>query len=355
MTDIQIVSFDELMGVLSGENNNSLLLGNGFSVACRPDIFRYDAIFDRVIADLPSKDVNRIKTVFDTFGTRDFEKVIFSLERFADIGPEYRLSKKSSTALLSDAKVLRDKLVDGIAKSHPEGPYEIDDTEFASCARFLTKFNSIYTINYDLLLYWTVLNQNLTQFTDGFGEPEEKDADYVEWELGGETSAKMHYLHGALHLFDMGSSVRKVSWCRTGKTLKEQVIEQLRYGKFPLFVAEGDADSKMRAINSNGYLARTYRSFQSKGGHLVVFGCSFSDNDTHIVRAIEQGKWQSLSIGLHGKISSDNNRNLIARCEQIKTAHRSYLAKRSKRNQQSDLPVRYYDSSTAYVWGAKQP
>ncbi len=45
-----------------------------------------------------------------------------------------------------------------IASSHPEWPGEITDREYAACREFISQFDTIYTLNYDLLLYWTLMH-----------------------------------------------------------------------------------------------------------------------------------------------------------------------------------------------------
>lgn len=83
---------------------------------------------------------------------------------------------------------------------------------------------------------------------DGFGNDEDApDAEYVVWQ--GETnahSACIHFLHGALHLFDSGKELLKYTWVRKGVPLIEQARSALHNGAFPLFVAEGTSGQKKR-------------------------------------------------------------------------------------------------------------
>src|SRR3546814_6226682 len=55
---------------------------------------------------------------------------------------------------------------------------------------------------------------------------------------------RVHYLHGALHLFDAGAELQKYTWVNTGKPLLEQAREAMGADKFPLFVAEGRSDER---------------------------------------------------------------------------------------------------------------
>jgi hypothetical protein len=133
--------------------------------------------------------------------------------------------------------MLKEILVQTIAGNHPHIPSDIPEDKFWACRRFLSHFLSgekagcIFTLNYDLLLYWTLMHDDLPfgdpidlAKSDGFGNDEDKpDADYVVWQ--GETnahSASVMFLHGALHLFDSGKDLLKYTWVRKGVPLIDQ-------------------------------------------------------------------------------------------------------------------------------------
>jgi Domain of unknown function (DUF4917) len=126
------------------------LLGNGFSISCRPDIFVYGKLFER--ADFSNLSPSA-KLAFEALDTQDFEKVIKVLRDASAVLTAY---KGSPTTLIQqlqeDADGLREVLVQAIASSHPEWPGEIHDVECKSCRRFLANFDNVYTLNYDLLL-----------------------------------------------------------------------------------------------------------------------------------------------------------------------------------------------------------
>ena len=85
---------------------------------------------------------------------------------------------------------------------------------------------------------------------------------YITWQ--GESTAhvqNIHYLHGALHVFDKGSEIEKFTWIDTGKPLIEQTREALTQNRFPVFVAEGDSKNKKDKITHSGYLYHSYKSF----------------------------------------------------------------------------------------------
>ena len=86
---IQLRTFDEAIEHSAQFKKRHLLLGNGFSIACRPTIFTYGSLFDQ--ADFSS--APRLPDVFKAVGTTDFEHVIKLLEDASRVVPVY-----SSTA-----------------------------------------------------------------------------------------------------------------------------------------------------------------------------------------------------------------------------------------------------------------
>ncbi|PCI22596.1 MAG: DUF4917 domain-containing protein [Piscirickettsiaceae bacterium] len=320
------------------------LLGNGFSISCRPDIFVYGKLFERAdFSDLSSS----AKLAFEALGTQDFEKVIKVLRDASVVLTAYKGSLNSLIQQLKeDADGLREVLVQAIASSHPEWPGEISDVEYMFCQNFLKNFKNVYTLNYDLLLYWAVMHddedENKIKSDDGFRTPEDNfDSEYVVWEAGTSRSQNIWYLHGALHVFDAGTEIQKYTWVNTGQRLIEQIRDALERDYFPLFVAEGTSEEKLERIMHSEYLAKGKRSFSSIGGALFIHGHSLATNDEHFLKTIEKGKIKHLYVGLFGDENSPNNKAIKARA----------LLIASNRAKKKLLNVSFYDSASAKVWG----
>ena len=319
-----------------------VLLGNGFSIACRPNIFAYGKLYEQ--ADF-SKLSPTVKTAFEALDTQDFERVIKGLRDAKTIleayggGPQ-RILK----ALQSDADKLKELLVQTIASSHPAWPGEISNVEYSACRAFLGYFDVIYTFNYDLLLYWAQMHteEGLTPSSDdGFRKSDaDFDADYVVWEPSQSHGQNTWFLHGALHVFDAGTEIQKYTWVNTGVRLIDQIRNALNKGFFPLFVSEGTSAEKLERIRHSDYLAKAYRSFCEISGCLFIYGHSLADNDEHYLERVEKGKLSQLYIGLHGSPNSAPNKRIVRRANQIVNNHR-----------RSKLGVSYFDSATARVWG----
>jgi hypothetical protein len=343
---MKVINFTKALKESERYSKRHLLLGNGFSIACRPDIFVYDKLFEQ--ADF-SRLSPAAKNAFSVLGTTDFERIIKALRDLAKLATVYRVNRSIAQQMLNDSNQLKELLVQTIATSHPERPSDISDDEYAACLKFLDNFSTIYTFNYDLLLYWAQMHRQSTgriTSDDGFRSSEEDvqtglESDYVTWESGQSHGQNMWFLHGALHVFDTGTEIRKFTWARTGIRLIEQIRDALQRDFFPLFVAEGTSNEKLERVRHSDYLAKAYRSFQEIQNCLFIYGHSLAENDEHYLRVIERGKISHVFVGLHGDPNSKNNKQIVRRAELMK----------SNRGSRRSLEVTYYDSGSASVWG----
>jgi hypothetical protein len=272
-----------------------------------------------------------------------------ALEQASELVPLYNPEEKDLCSdLLSDANTLREMLAHAIAGNHPERPNEISDDEYITCRKFLSHFKNYYSVNYDLLLYWALMHDDLDDINlprnDGFHEPDEGKQDYVVWEITNGTGQNVYYLHGALHLFDVGHEVHKYTWCNTGVPLIDQIKSALDKKMYPIYVSEGTSESKKDRILHSAYLSRGYRSLPSISGSLFVYGLSFSENDSHIIKPIANGTVKKLFVSLYGDPTSSTNQELITRTNAL-----SKMREDSKRR--NSLDIFFYDAESAQVWG----
>jgi hypothetical protein len=338
---LEVLHFDDAIAKTE-LGKRHIVLGNGFSIACRPDIFLYKKLFERA----NFKELPRAKQVFDALDTNDFERVIRALRDFVEIAPIYYPNgPKGRSRAQNDADQLRELLVRTISNNHPTRPGDISSGEYAQCKNFLSLFKHIYTLNYDLLLYWTLMQEEISPLVacdDGFRKPEDDlDASYVTWEPDNTYDQNVHYLHGALHLFDSGADLQKYTWSGTGVALIDQIRDAMEKNKYPLFVAEGSSTEKMTRIKHSDYLAKAYRSLLNIRGSLFIHGHSLAENDEHVLRAIEHNTVGQLFVSVFGDLNGVANKHIIRRANAMPGRRRS---------KRSPLEVHFYSAETAAIW-----
>jgi hypothetical protein len=354
MAAIKLLTFSQALDKAANYSKRHLLLGNGFSIACEPTIFTYGSLFERAKPEMSSE----LLQVFEQLHTTDFEEVIRALKRASEIIPIYKGLPDLATRLRNDSESLKQALVKAVAGQHPDRPNLIPDEKYEACRSFLATFiggdagGKVYTLNYDLLLYWALMHEPPIDdglglaFDDGFRKDPD-DADYVIWH--GETAANyqnVHYLHGAMHLYDAGAHLEKYTWINTGMPLVDQANEALTKDLFPLFVAEGESDQKLAKIQHSAYLHHSYKSFCTEMGQgkkaLFVYGHSLAENDRHIFDRIGRGKLAHVFISIFGDPEDIRNQAIRGAAEQIALL---------RSLQMTSLKIDFYDAETAEVWG----
>jgi hypothetical protein len=261
-----VLSYEDVLR--ETDEHRHLLLGNGFSISCRPDLFRYETLFDRA----HFLELKRARKAFDRLFTTNFEAMIRALRNFTLLADLYAPDdRKAQRRAADDADALREVLVRAVADSHPDRPHDITPSEYLSCRKFLRGYKSINTLNYDLLLYWALMQDELQDeeiaCDDGFRKPgDDPTADYVSWDPDNSKSQTVRYLHGALHLYDTGSEMKKFTWIDTQIPLIEQIRAALQQGSYPVFVSEGTSNEKVERIRHNDYLCKMYRAFTELQG-----------------------------------------------------------------------------------------
>jgi Domain of unknown function (DUF4917) len=346
---VAVLSFEKAMHAIRDVGHKHLLLGNGFSIALRPDIFTYGSLYEN--ADFSK--APHVTKLFKALETQDFEVVIKHLQDAAKVVEVYRPRAVSlARRLRNDAAAIKDALVTAIAKRHPDRPYDVKPEQYAACRAFLSRFEHIFTLNYDVLLYWALMQSEVDRLQinhdDGFRHPEDDpDAPWVSWQQGNQ--ATVCYLHGALHLFDAGAEITKYTWSKTDKPIVEQIRSALDEEKYPLFVSEGTSASKKARILHSGYLHKAHRSFEAcckpAGNAIVIYGHSLAENDDHVLRAIVKGNARHLLVSLYGKADSSANKAIIEKAEKL------VLQRGPANGKHQALSVIYYDAASAKVWG----
>jgi hypothetical protein len=301
------------------DSKRFLLLGNGFSMAYNFERFSFTSLQESAVEKGYIKKDSPVYKIFENFKTKDFEEVVKLLETSIEICKVYGLiGEKESVLIQNDANKLKEHLVDIITNNHPAKITEITDDEFMNSANFIKNYDRVYTLNYDLLLYWTTIKLDLfyeenrikdkkLKIQDGFFDPDEGNTDYVTYSnSSSKNKPNIFYLHGALHIFDKKYKIIKNTYRRTNKALREQTLENLNNEIYPIFVSEGTSEQKKSKILHNAYLNHCYRSLKSIGSikkedSLIIFGTMLKTNDEHIQDAIMENNVKNIYIGVSSK------------------------------------------------------
>lgn len=356
MAKVEIPPYNELQSyvdVVKRVKNRQahLLLGNGFSMSYDSNIFSYNALSQF----LEKLDNDILQKLFQIVKTSNFELMMEQLENVAQIAEVFGADKKVVDNIRQATVSLKESLIEAIKELHPEHVFEIPEEKSKACAAFLNSFLAnngyIFTTNYDLLLYWVLMRNEIENAIDGFGrdaeeteewvEPEDREYSELRWGKykGIQT---VHYLHGALQLFDTGIDVIKEEYSGGEHLLLQNIKDRMAKKEYPIFVTAGNGYEKLTHIVHNKYLSYCYEALSTISGSLIVFGFGFGEYDEHIISAInkaskkrkdKEGNWQMLNsiyIGVYSEKGLDH----------IKSIQNKF-----------HCPIRVFDAKTVSIWG----
>lgn len=301
-----MLTFDEAWDSLAEGTHPVVLLGNGFSRAWNTDIFDYASLYQA--ADFGERNTE-IQELFDKLETWDFEAIMRALLSTQTVAEIYNFGEEVIEKVKEDQEVLKTALLTAISSSHPELPNDVQDEQYKSVREFLKRFKEIFTVNYDLLMYWA-RNRDIGPIwisDDGFRTD--------RWWFGHDTDQNIHFLHGGLHLYEELGGVRKHVYTReVGGGIVAQVRDNLSMTPpvFPLFVAEPTYQKKKQRIDHNPYLSYCFRKLETNSEPMFILGHSMAQNDRHIFEAIRKSGAQQVFVSVFGDEHCDINRELVA-------------------------------------------
>jgi hypothetical protein len=316
--------------------NRAILLGNGFSRAFSDDIFSYESLYSE--AELSAD----IKHIFDMLQTTDFELVMRRLDDASNINRQYRFDDQASK-IESDVKLIREALITVLRKRHPLSRNDLLERQALACSAFLADFREIFTLNYDLLLYWAFvryLKEHTSHFVDGFSNEDGK----LIWQHNS-LKQNVFYLHGALHVYNHNHKIEKVQYTnnRIEQNLIDQIAERINKRMYPLFVSEGKSTQKLDRIYQNPYLAYAYSRLQSNDKRLTILGTTLKENDSHILAALKRSRTPGFDVYLHESMGDGERESLTHRMDQTCSA--------IKANIKNEVHVKYHCTSELNIWG----
>lgn len=321
-----ILTFEEALAATDGQKR-ALLIGNGFS----SEYFSYA----NLLAKSGLEEGDSLLSLFAALNTVDFERVVRALDDAALVERAYGEDKRAA-GFLDDAQRVREALVRAINETHPAHRSELA-FRLKSGAAFIGHFANVFSLNYDLLLYW--VNLEAAGKSDGFGLGDKTSSGHFQSPFRADAYCHIFNLHGGLHLFDDGAG-RMMKALNDGEGVIATISETIRKGRFPVYVAEGQSLQKLHKINGNDYLRHSLEKLRANAHPLFVYGHSADDNDAHIYNSIFSSPCKALYFGVY-KPDEGRTRLFDGKLEKY------------RRTLGSEIAISFFDAESAKVWTAE--
>ncbi|HFI1561993.1 DUF4917 family protein [Yersinia similis] len=319
---------------LAQEYNGTILLGNGASIAVSPR-FAYRSLLEFVRQrESLAEDARRL---FDFFETEDFELILRIVWQASNVNKSLRIEDvRTHEAYVS----IRECLIQAVRNVHPE--HNEASEQLPYIYNFLKRFNTVISLNYDLIIYWTMTYgldiKDHHSFKDCFLA---KGVFAEDWQrlrspYGDEQSSTLvFYPHGSLVLCRNRVEKEHKIHIR-GRGLLESILNRWQSEEVvPLFVSEGTHKQKINSIQNSFYLSTVYREVLAESREsLVILGWGMGDHDVHLLKRMAGTGIQRVAISVFRKDQAYCNRanQLI------------------KDNLGQDICIEFFDSESSGCW-----
>ncbi|MCB0745326.1 MAG: DUF4917 family protein [Ignavibacteriae bacterium] len=326
MSEKNYISWDEVT-----KSYKSILIGNGFSINISEN-FKYDTLLDKCNLNSDTK------KIFTRNETSNFEFILRKINDFLYLGKSLNISNDSKNSLSNSYSNIKEELIKTVHNVHPS--YDKINSRLEKIAPILLSFERIFTTNYDLLLYWSLMNSQ-KKFNDLLFWTENKySKDKESYKLcftkktpkTGNTI--IYYLHGSLFIKEyQGGRVQKLSRVTN---LLEDIRESFDLGQTPLFVSEGTSEDKLNTINKSSYLCYCLDKFQNDINNLVIAGHSLSPKyDNHLIDALKS----KIDAVTSFKIAIGIKKNITRNIDDWK----SFFDEQLSKNAMNKLKLEFFD------------
>ena len=220
---------------------------------------------------------------------------------------EVGLALRTPTAAATNAYAeVRQALIDTVNAVHCT--HTNVQVDLARIAAFSKAFKTIVTLNYDLTVYWAMLEGNSQYgnwFKDGFVGPGQSfDPGWARLRtpFNATGTSLVFFGHGSLILgTSLSGSESKIVTAGSPNLFAAIANQWQNGGLAPLFVSEGTSAQKLQAIRRSPYLSTVHHQVLSSFGNknLVAYGLSFAANDEHVLQALSKAPPAKLAVSVH--------------------------------------------------------
>jgi len=258
--------------------------------------FKYSSLYETALsADLDDPLTAEDQRLFEELDTTNFERVLDALATSRTVCDALGLD---ATLIRERYKSIQGALFEAVAKVHP--PWRDEDVGVYHAVRLaLSKYNFVFSTNYDLITYWAVMAGAGSGFKDFFFS-EELEFDLADTEIWGGRVTKVLYLHGGIHLAKArlsGATVKRRATMDLNLLTSLDAMTDENY--IPLVVTEGKAREKLDSIHRSDYLSFAYQQLAQQTGPFVVFGSSLGDQDQHLVNAMRRWRDARIAVSIY--------------------------------------------------------
>ncbi|HEX3355139.1 MAG TPA: DUF4917 family protein [Terriglobales bacterium] len=285
--DDTLVAWDKLQDIPW----TGLLVGNGASCAVWGH-FRYKSLYDQSRSDQMTNRLNAEAVhIFEALETHNFELVLSALKTTSLVNGAIGQDPAIAEGLYL---VIQNALVEAVKSVHIPWA-NIPENNFRAIKESLIRYEFVYSTNYDLLLYWSIMLDEPLGFKDYFFGPRFDLGNTEIWDK----VTKILFLHGGLHLYRALSGETIKRKAEPGQNLLDLFGTPLEQFAVPLFITEGSSRDKLNSIYRSDYLSFAYSQFAKHRGPLVIFGQSLNAQfDGHLIDAIKHSEAKDLGISL---------------------------------------------------------
>lgn len=295
----KIFQWAEIKGGFCG---SSLILGNGASIAVHSG-FGYASLKGE--AEAHGYITPEVASIFKSFKTDDFELILRRLWEAMLVNKALGLEPgKVETAY----QEVRQALIATVRKVHITN--DEAKKHFEPMYQFMKDFGMVFSLNYDLLVYWAMMASRKplgNWFKDCF---QEGGLFHEDWQkliepYDAEGCSLVFYPHGSLITYRRSADYmeRKLNLknCEE-KNLLDVILAYWEQGNgVPLFVSEGSAEQKKKSITSSSYLSTVFHEALPKCGEsLVIYGWAISKQDKHLLMQLCHSGLRRVAASVYG-------------------------------------------------------
>lgn len=167
------------------------------------------------------------------------------------------------------------------------------------------KMKSIFTINYDLSLYWLIVEEarNNDTYRDGFSK-----TGFLEYYLKNYKGTSLYYLHGAVFIYHNNKT--ELKYIYESQQIDNQIFSiksitsQIRATHhIPVYVFESTSEIKKSQIAKFKYLKFCFEQLKKITGNICIYGTSIGNEsavDKHIIfQILANDNINMIHLGIH--------------------------------------------------------